>query len=161
MEAAQHWQAQGFGLIQAFSTSTLLKFWTREFFALGWGGGRRPVYCKMLAASLASTKCQECLSSCDTQTIKLPLIGNHWFSLITAEPKQQKQKLLEVNSTLLDLWIGSSINLFFPDYLRLVMKWPLRWAQGWREGDSAIREGTFRRVEKVNTAFLYLIQYFL
>lgn len=86
VEGAQHWQAQGFGLIQAFSTSTLLKFWTREFFALGLGG-RHPVYCKMLAASLASTKCQECPSSCDTQNVKLPLIENHWFSLITAEPK--------------------------------------------------------------------------
>ena len=40
VEATPHWQAQGFGLIQAFSTSTLLISWTKEFFALGlWGWG--------------------------------------------------------------------------------------------------------------------------
>ena len=58
---------------QSFLNSTQLEFGLDN--PLPWGDSGHPVYCRMLAVSLASTKYQECLPNCETQKMSTDIGG--------------------------------------------------------------------------------------
>ena len=81
---------------QSFLNSTQLEFGLDN--PLPWGDSGHPVYCRMLAVSLASTKYQECLPNCETQKMSTDIAKCSLGGQITPDWELQIQSELTPES---------------------------------------------------------------